>query len=622
MPGKEFKTVFFRLLFFFLLIIACFIFAGKQMYHVQITRHDELLRKAQNQYRNTKTEQTTMGEIYDCDGNRLVSNHFVKTIIFDPSVVTSEKEREKTARFLSNILPNSDYNELLRKMNIDITTGKKQYYVVLARDVDFEKAIEIEKQVIGMHMRGLHFKRVNRRYYPKGRMLANILGISYIGNEETDGVSGLEGTFKKELRGEAGKITYYQAADGTMISGTLNKDISGQSGKNVYLTISEPIQAILEEEIDRLYEETGSKAVYIAIADPYTGNILAIAQRPTFDPNDRRTMKNRLASTNLISANPYEPGSVMKPFVVAMALDDGAITTDTVINTGFGEAWLYKGKYPLKDTHIVGNATPLQIIQHSSNVGTAKIAVMLGENRVHEILSTFGFGRRTGLPITPESSGRLNPVKRWDTLTITRICIGHAIMVTPLQLLRAYCMLANGGYPIELRMIDAIEDEKQGKVIQPYHISNKSIFKKPGTHREVVRMLKTVTKPGGTSSQSAVPGFEVAGKTGTANKIENRHYVRGKYFSSFCGFIPADNPRFVIVITCDEPMGDNRYGGATSGPAFSRIAKRTLDYMGVKQDMSLAEWEKMMSDAKKQAHKDMIKRENDRRATLGMPPMR
>lgn len=197
MPGKEFKTVFFRLLFFFLLIIACFIFAGKQMYHVQITRHDELLREAQKQYRNTKTEQTTMGEIYDCDGNRLVSNRFVKTIIFDPSVVTSEQERQKTARFLSNILPNSDYNELLRKMNIDITTGKKQYYVVLARDVDFEKAIEIERRVIGMHMRGLHFKRVNRRYYPKGRMLANILGISYIGNEETDGVSGLEGTLKK-----------------------------------------------------------------------------------------------------------------------------------------------------------------------------------------------------------------------------------------------------------------------------------------------------------------------------------------------------------------------------------------------------------------------------------------
>ena len=268
MPGKELKTVFFRLLFFFLLVIACFIFAGKQMYHVQITRHDELLLEAQKQYRNTMTEQTTMGEIYDCNGNRLVSNRFVKTIIFDPSVVPSEKERKKIAKFLSDVLPNSDYNALLRRMNIDITTGKKQYYVVLAKDVDFERASEIEKQAIGMHMRGLHFKRVNRRYYPKGRMLANILGISYISNEETTGVSGLEGSMKKELRGEAGKITYYQAADGTMISGTLNKDISGQSGKNVYLTISEPIQAILEEEIDRLYEETGSKAVYIAMADP------------------------------------------------------------------------------------------------------------------------------------------------------------------------------------------------------------------------------------------------------------------------------------------------------------------------------------------------------------------
>ncbi len=622
MPSKELKTVFFRSLFFFLLIIGCFIFAGMQMYHVQITRHDELLKKAQNQYRNTMTEQTTMGEIYDRDGNRLVSNRFVKTIIFDPSVVTSAKEREKIAKFLANVLPGADYNELLRKMNIDITSGKKQYYVVLARDVDFEKAIEIERQVIGMHMRGLHFKRVNRRYYPKGRMLANILGISYISNEETTGVSGLEGSMKDELRGEDGKITYYRAADGTMISGTLNKDISGQSGKNVYLTISEPIQAILEEEIDRLYEETGSKAVYIAMADPYTGDILAIAQRPTFDPNDRSTMKDRLASTNLISANPYEPGSVMKPFVVAMALDDGVITPGTIINTGFGDAWLYKGKYPLKDTHIVGNATPLQVIQHSSNVGTAKIAVMRGENRVHEILSTFGFGKKTGLPITPESSGRLNPVKRWDTLTITRICIGHAIMVTPLQLLRAYCMIANGGYPVQLRMIDAIEDEKNGKVKQPYNIGRESIFKNPATHRELVRMLKTVTKPGGTSSQAAVPGFEVAGKTGTANKLENGRYVSGKYFSSFCGFIPADNPRFVIVITCDEPMGDNRYGGATSGPAFSRIAKRTLDYLGVMPDMTQAEWEKMMADAKKQAHKDMIKRENDRRASLGLPPMK
>ncbi len=621
MPGKELKTILFRLLFFFLLVIACFIFAGRQMYHVQVTRHDELLREAKKQYRNTQTEQTAMGEIYDRDGNRLVSNKFVKTIIFDPSIVTAEKERKKIAGFLSNVLPGTDYSELLRKMNIDITTGKKQYYAVLAKDVDFEKALEIEKQAAGMHMRGLSFKRVNRRYYPKGRMLANILGISYISNEKTTGVSGLEGSMKKELRGEDGKITYYQAADGTMISGTLNQDISGQSGKNVYLTISEPIQAILEEEIDRLYAETGSKAVYAAMADPYTGNILAIAQRPTFDPNDRSTMKNKLASTNLISANPYEPGSVMKPFVVTMALDDGTITPSTIMKTGFGDKWLYKGK-TLSDTHIVGNATPLQVIQHSSNIGTAQIAVMLGEKRVHEILSTFGFGKKTGLPITPESSGRLNPVKKWDSLTITRICIGHAIMVTPLQLLRAYCMLANGGYPVQLRMIDAIEDEKQGKEIQPYHIERKSIFRKPGTHREVVRMLKTVTKPGGTSSQAAVPGYEVAGKTGTANKIENGHYVRGKYFSSFCGFIPADNPRFVMVITCDEPMGDNRYGGSTSGPAFARIAKRTLDYMGVKPDMTQEAWEKMISDAKKQSQKDMLKRENDRRASLGLPPLR
>lgn len=621
MAGKEQKTLLFRLLLFFFLIIGCFIFAGRQMYWIQITRHEELLQTAQNTYRNTKKEQSNMGEIYDCNGNRLVSNKFVKTIAYDPSVVENPEDKEKIARYFSNLLPGTDYHELLRKMNHTRTpSGKKIQYVVLARDVDFEKAAEIERKINGMRMKGFIFQHVNRRYYPKGRMLANILGISYISDAETTGVSGLEGTFKKELKGKAGKISYYRGADGSIISGTVNEHISGQSGKNVYLTISEPIQAILEEEIDQLYEETGSKAVYAAIADPYTGDILAIAQRPTFDPNDRRTMKDKLASTNLISANPYEPGSVMKPFVVAMALDDGVINRDTIIKTGFDRTWKYAGRN-LSDTHIVGNATPLQVIQHSSNIGTAMIAVMLGEKRVHEILSTFGFGKKTGLPITPESSGRLNPVKKWDSLTITRVCIGHAIMVTPLQLLRAYCMLANGGYPVQMRMIDAIEDEKNGKVKQPYNIGEQSIFKNPATHREVIRMLKTVTKPGGTSSQAAVPGFEVAGKTGTANKIENGRYVKGKYFSSFCGFIPADNPKFVIVITCDEPTGKNLYGGSTSGPAFARIAKRTLDYMDVQPDMTLEEWEKMISEAKKQSHKDMMKRENDRRASLGMAPL-
>lgn len=618
MFSKELRTVFFRILFFFLLVIACFIFAGRQMHRIQITRHDELLKKAQAQYSSTKTEQTVMGEIFDRNGNRLVSNKFVKVITFDPSIVPKAADREKIARYLSNELPDVDYHELLRRMNIDITTGKKQYYAVLARDVEFETAIELEKKMRGLEVPGLTFKRVNRRYYPKGRMLANILGISNIENETTTGVSGLEGSMK-ELRGAAGKISYYQAADGSMISGTVNQDISGQSGKNVYLTVSEPIQAILEEEIDRLYTETGSKAVYAAIADPYTGDVLAIVQRPTFDPNDRSTMKDPMARTNLISGSPYEPGSVMKPFVVAMALDDGAINRNTIIKTGFDRKWIYN-KRALSDTHIVGNATPLQVIQHSSNIGTAMIAVMLGKERVHEILSSFGFGRKTGLPINPESSGRLNPVKKWDSLTITRVCIGHAIMVTPLQLLRAYCMLANGGYPVELRLIDAIGDPVNGIVKQPYKISKKSVYKNPETHREVVRMMKTVTKPGGTSEKSAVPGFEVAGKTGTANKIEKGRYVTGKYFSSFCGFIPADNPKFVIVITCDEPMGDQRFGGSTSGPAFARIAKRTLDFMDVSPDMTMEEWEKMMSDARKQKRLDMQKRESDRRRALGISP--
>lgn len=621
-PEKK-KTIF-RLFFFYIVVILCFVFTGRQLYRIQITRHEELLRKARDLYTVEKKEQAKKGQIYDYNGNLLVSNHFVKLIAFDPGEVESESERKKIATYLAFLLPGkTTAADLLKRMNLDRTTGKKIRYVVLVRDIEFAEATEIEKKIRGMRYKGLIFKTVNRRSYPKGKMLANILGINQLDAESTTPTSGIELVYQDEMTSEAARIRYERGADGRRINGTIYKAADGQDGSNVYLTIQEPIQAILEEETDRLFQESQAKAVYAVIADPFTGDILAITQRPTFDPNDRSTMKDPLARTNLISGAPYEPGSVMKPFVVTMALDDGVITPDTIIETDFGlGGWRYAGQRPITDTHIVGYATPLQILQHSSNIGTAKIAVMLGKERVYQLLRDFGFGQKTGLPIEPESPGLLRHPSKWDVLTISRIGYGHAIAVTPLQLLRAYCMLANGGYPVQLRLIDSLEDDVRGRVKMPYHIGKESIFKNPATHKEVIRMLKSVTNPGGTADGAAVPGFEAAGKTGTANKLApgGGRYVTGKYYSSFCGFIPADNPRFVIVITCDEPMGSRRDGGKIAGPAFSRIAQRTLQYMDVPPDMTEDEWNAMRKEARKQAIRDGQKRERDRRAKLGLPP--
>ncbi len=320
------------------------------------------------------------------------------------------------------------------------------------------------------------------------------------------------------------------------------------------------------------------------MVDPQTGDVIAAAQRPTYNPNERENLCSD-AFRCRFSEDVYEPGSIMKPFVVAYALDNGYIAPNTLIDCE-RKPWLYERRL-LHDSHPVGVAPVSEVIKQSSNIGTAKIALMLGNRALDKALRSFGFGSRTGIQLRPETAGIFRRVERWDNLSVTRFCIGQGIGVSSLQMVRAYCMLANGGWPVNLRLVDRIE--RDGVETPVPYVRGARVFQNESTARDLTEMLIGVTEPGGTSKGAAIPGYYVAGKTGTAQKVINGVYTN-KHIASFVGYVPARNPRFVLLISCDEPQGKSYYGGAVCGPVFSAIASRTLRYLRVEPDVDVETW--------------------------------
>lgn len=557
------------------------------LYTVQVLRHEELFSKAKAKYTIEKENDGIRGEIFDYYGNLLVGNTPYGCVIGDPSAISGEKECRETAAFLAKEL-SVDEELLFRQLNRKkiIVTEKdgtkkvvERRYVLIANYIEFNKFERHRLNIIKSKVRGIKCIVNMKRTYPKNEMLSNILGFTTIDRDRVIAKSGLEKFFDRNMSSVAGKMKYERSRDGIPLSfGEISKQ-KEHDGYNIFLTIREPIQAILEEEIDKLMESTKSVRAYAVMADPYTGDIIAVAQRPTFNPNDRSTLKE-VTSRNPVAEMAFEPGSIMKPFPIAGALDRGLITPQTRFDCENGR-WYFAGKL-LRDSHPMGVITVSEIIQQSSNIGTAKIALELGEPNLKRTLEGFGFGQKTGAPLRPETVGLFykNPSK----ISITRYPIGQGLSASPLQIVRAYCILANGGHSIKLRFVDRIQNPDTGEIQKVPIQRGENLFKNPDTHREIVNMMKRVTEPGGTAKNAAIRGYYVAGKTGTAQKAVNGVYSHEKYTASFVGFVPADNPRFVLLVTADEPQGAY-YGGAVSGPYFKSIAERTLKYLRIPPDI-------------------------------------
>jgi len=571
-----------------LVILAVLLFVSLvfRLYHVQVTRHDELLKRAQEQYTSTTKTSGKRGEIYDFNGNLLVGNIPCCTIVADPSEAGDAAQCRKTAAILARYLqlPEADiFKDLMdKKRDKKDTDGKEnsvpRRYALIAKEVALPLAEKLGRVLKVEKCKAISIQNSSKRYYPKDELLANILGFTNIENDKTIAVFGIEKFFNRVIEPSAYVNHYERSRDGIPL--VVQPERHALDGVNIYLTIQEPIQSIMEDELDALVEKWHPLAAYAIMADPNNGNVLALAQRPSFNPNDRAAMDPQ-AWRNRITEDVFEPGSAMKPIAISGAIDAGVVSPNTRFDCERGH-WYYAGK-TLHDSHPLGILSVAEIIQKSSNVGTAKIAITMGAPRLYNTLRSFGLGQSTGIPLKPETKGILRKLEKWDSLSIARFPIGQGVAVSPLQLVRAYCALANGGHLVKLRLVDRVANPDTGTVIHNPIEDVPSIYKNPTTHQKMVEMMKRVTEEGGTAVKASIPGFDVAGKTGTSQKFINGQYSTNRFFATFIGFVPAEKPRLVLLVTVDEPKNAH-YGGTVAGPHFKAIAEKTLQYLNVMPD--------------------------------------
>jgi cell division protein FtsI (penicillin-binding protein 3) len=419
-------------------------------------------------------------------------------------------------------------------------------------------------RALQLGIKGLNEQNEYRRYYPGGDVTAQIVGFT---GDKDVGQEGIELAQQEWLGGTPGSRRVIINRRGDIV-----EDVAAirapQAGRDLALSIDSRLQYLAFRELKAAIERTRGKAGALCVIDAKTGEILALANWPTYNPN-RRDKVARDRMRNRALTDTYEPGSTMKPFTIAAALEAGKVRPDTVIHTEAGELTI--GPNTIHDAHRAGPLTVEQVIQKSSNVGAAKIALSLPSQTLWRMFSEAGFGTtpKTGFP--GEVAGRLRPPKSWRPIEQATMSYGNGLSVTLVQLARAYTIFADDGelMPVELFKTD-------GPVAGRPVISAR-------TARAVRHMLELVTQPGGTAPQAQVAGYRVAGKTGTARKVEGGQYTR-KYIASFVGMAPASNPRLIVAIMIDEPTGGDYYGGSVAGPVFSNVMGAALRLLNVPTD--------------------------------------
>jgi len=532
-----------------------------RLIHLHVAKHDEYSRLAAQKHNIRQVIHAKRGMILDRNGEILATNLPVRTIVADASRM---KNPEALAALVAKHLK-LDGQEVLEKFS----TGKK--YIVLKREVPEEISVALISDMQKQHLRGIFPEKDAIRTYPNGEVLGHVLGFL---NHEGKGVQGIELSMESQLAGKDGYRFIERDRTGREIVLYRGIEEEPEHGKNVRLTIDMGLQTIVEEELDAAYRDLKPETANAVLVDPKTGAILAMASRPCFNPNEPgKAQPEQMKNRSIIDM--VEPGSTFKIVVAAGAINEGKVDEKTQIFCENGR-FAYGGR-TLKDHHGYGNMDVHEILAKSSNIGSAKMALMMGADKFYEYVRRFGFGERLGIELPGEIPGLVHPPARWDKLTITRMPMGHSIAVTPLQITMGMSVIANGGNLMAPRIIQSVEKEN-GEVLMKKEptITRRVVPEKAA--RFISEALVAVTEPGGTATFARVNGFQVAGKTGTAQKVSpHGGYAAGKYVVSFVGYMPAENPQFVLLVMIDDAKiaSSLNYGGLVAAPIFSRIAERT-----------------------------------------------
>jgi len=553
-----------------LLFLACgFTVISFHLVQIQLVEHAKFWRLAIENHLHPETIAPRRGTIFDGDGNVLAETQDVYDIRLDGQKMSLAHPEINLSR-IAQVLQ-------VPVQNLTSIYNPKNRYLLLAQEVDDNTVARLRD----LKLDGLIFEPHELRSYPNNELAAHILGF-VDGNQH--GVSGIEKQFDQALTGVPGERWVERDARRREIAGYPMRETPALDGYNVTLTIKMSVQHVVEDELDQIVQKYQPDGVYIIIMDPHTGEILGMDSRPTFDPNDPKSFTPQ-ATKNRCITDMVEPGSIFKIITLAAAINEGLINLSTQIFCENG-TFFYGGR-SLSDDEKNGTLSVEEVLAKSSNIGFAKIAVdYLHEAKLYQYATAFGIGQRTGLfQEQGESPGLLRPVDKWSGISITRIPMGQEVGATPLQMVDAMSVVANGGQLMAPQLMEKITDSN-GQVVKTFKPRVIRQVITPDTAREVAKALEQVTIDG-TAKDIKIKGYSFAGKTGTAQKFVNGAYSHTQHVSSFIGFLPAQDPAFVALVMIDDPHTKARqdYGAEVSAPVFADMARQVAEILNVPEDM-------------------------------------
>lgn len=556
MLSKEKKE---RITFLFILFIIFYFLLIYRLYNIQVIQSNKFEEIAQQEHLTSFSIEGERGNIYDRNLKKLVVNVDVQSLFAIPPKIENPRE----AALKISLILNLETKEVLDKLN------QKRPFVWIKRKLNETEVEEIKK----LNLEGLDFLKESKRFYPQKYLASNLMGFVGIDNQ---GLEGLELFFDQELKGLPGLVVLERDASGDEIPLSIKELNTHRDGNSIVLTIDEVIQYITEEALDKAFQKYKAKAGVAIVVEPKTGEVLAIAVRPSYDPN----YFNKYALDlwrNLAITNTYEPGSTFKIVTIATALEEGLAKLDDQF---YCKGWTNYNGHIFHDIHQHGSQNLTDIVKNSCNIGVIQVGTRLEQKVFEKSIRRFGFGTLTEINLPGEVNGLIRSSKDWSKISLASISIGQEISVTPIQLIMAISAIANRGTLMKPLIVKEILDSNQNSV---------KVFK-PKPVRQVVSVETALTMTkileqvviDGTGMEAKLDEYQVAGKTGTGQIFDfaTGKYSNSAYTSFFVGYVPAENPKISILILLDQPKG-SYYGGTVAAPVFKEIASKVLSYLSI-----------------------------------------
>jgi cell division protein FtsI (penicillin-binding protein 3) len=523
--------------------------------YIQVVANDFFQRQGEVRFARTLDLPATRGRILDRNGLILASSVPAPSIWAIPEDVEIDKLQLQRLSKLLEMSP----ADLSKKLN-----DEDKSFVWIKRQVDEDVA----RQISALNIKGIYQRKEYKREYPEGETAVHVVGFT---NVEDKGQEGVELTFNKELAGRSGSRRVIKDRMGRVVE-AVGEQIPPVEGRDLQLSIDSKVQFFAYQKLRDAVQEHKAKAGSVVVLDVLTGEVLALANYPSYSPAKRANLTGAQLRNRALT-DTFEPGSTMKPFVIALALDKGLVKPETVIQTAPGSISISGST--ITDAHPHGPLTVNEVIQKSSNVGTVKLAMQMQPREMWEMYSQVGFGQKPQVPFPGVVSGRLRAYKSWRPIEQATMSYGYGLSSSLFQLARAYSVFARDGELVPVTLLKTTERVSGVQVMDVRHAN------------QVLNMLHLVTGPGGTAPKAQTMGYSVGGKTGTAHKQEGKGYADKKYRSFFVGVAPIDNPRIVVAVMIDEPSNGKYYGGEVAAPVFAETVQQTLRMMGVQPDMAV-----------------------------------